>query len=224
MRAFPFSRIRPFGIAVGIAGCLALLDAPEASAHPVSFKGGSQLMIEGAEDMQMLEWYYSYNARRALGLHAARFDFGENGEGAEFATFLQHNWLLHRWNLPEAQANLYAGLGLGGARSDAGDDPAALVFGRYDYETRRVYTALESTLYASEAFTHAVSVAAAGVAPYKAEFDDLNTWLLFKVEHVTDRPDEWAFIPELRFFWRNYFLEIGVSTDGHFRARFMIHF
>lgn len=41
---------------------------------------------------------------------------------------------------------------------------------------------------------------------------------------MTERPEEWAFIPELRFFWRNYFLELGVSTDGDFRARLMIHF
>jgi len=59
--------------------------------------------------VQTFEIYHSYSPRAAVGLHAMRFE----GEDDEYFAGIQHNWLLKRWNLPSAQANIYAGLGAG---------------------------------------------------------------------------------------------------------------
>lgn len=221
-RPIPTGRRMPRLLEVGCLLAVLVYTAPPALAHPVAFKGASQLMLGLSEDRQSFELYHSYTARQAFGIHAMRFDYDDF---EDIAVVLQHNWLVHRWNLPAAQANFYTGIGAGYAEADPGSGSlAGLGFARFDYETRRVYCAVESKFFGAADFTRAVNMAAVGFAPYKAEFDDLNTWLILKAENVTESPDDFMLIPEVRFFWKNYFLELGVSTDGDFRVQFMVHF
>lgn len=199
-----------------------LLTAGAAAAHPVSFQDAWQLMLGGTESVQNLELYHSYTSKSAIGFHAMRFE--DEGDDDYYAG-LQHNWLLKRWNLPEAQANLYLGLGAGAAKQD-GDTaaPAGLGFFRADYETRRIYTAFESKLIGSEDVSRGVTSLSFGLAPYKAEFEQLNTWIILQLEHVSGMEDDLDVIPKLRFFKGPYFLEVGCSLDGDPLLNFMIHF
>lgn len=196
--------------------------ATTAGAHPVSFEGAWQLMLGGTDTVQNFEIYHSYTSKTAFGLHAMRF---EDQRDDDYYAGLQHNWLLHRWNLPEAQANLYFGLGAGTAKQD-GDEaaPAGLGFFRADYETRRIYTAFESKFIGSEDLSRAVTSLSLGVAPYKAEFEELNTWLIVQFEHVSGMEDDLEIIPKVRLFKGPYFLELGCSLDGEPLVNFMIHF
>ena len=196
--------------------------AASAAAHPVAFQGAWQLMLGGTDSMQNLELYHSYTPRAAAGLHLMRFEGGRDDD--HFAG-LQHNWLLKRWNLPDAQANLYLGAAAGIAKQD-GDPwaPAGLGFFRADYETRRIFTAFETKLVGSEDVSRGVTSASVGFAPYKAEFEDLNTWLILQLEHVSGMEDDLAIIPKIRLFKGNYFLELGCSLDGAPLVNFMMHF
>lgn len=200
---------------------ISILLAATAAAHPVAFEGAYQLMFGTSGDVQNFELYGSYSARAAWGLHAMRFE----GEEDEFFTGLQHNWLLKRWNLPSAQANVYAGLGAGAA-GEAGDGaaPAGLGFLRADYETRRIYAALDAKWVESADVSRGVFSAAVGIAPYKAEFDQLNTWLIVLAEHVTGMEEKLEIIPKVRFFKGPYFLELGSTLTGKPVVNFMIHF
>lgn len=178
-------------------------------------------MFGTSGDVQNLEFYRSYSARAAWGLHAMRFE----GDEDDVFTGLQHNWLLKRWNLPSAQANVYAGLGPGAAGEVGnGASPAGIGFFRADYETRRIYTALDAKWVESADVSRGVFSAAAGIAPYKAEFDQLNTWFIIQVEHVTGMEDDLEIIPKVRFFKGPYFLELGSTLSGKPVANFMIHF
>lgn len=195
--------------------------AATAAAHPVAFEGAYQLMFGTAGDVQNLEFYRSYSARAAWGLHAMRFDADED----EIFTGLQHNWLLKRWNLPSAQANVYTGLGAGLAGEVGnGASPGGIGFFRADYETRRIYTALDARWVESPDVSRGVFSAAVGITPYKAEFDQLNTWLILQVEHVTGMEDKIDIIPKVRFFKGPYFLELGSTLTGKRVVNFMIHF
>lgn len=178
-------------------------------------------MFGTAGDVQNLEFYRSYSARAAWGLHAMRFEDDED----EIFAGLQHNWLLKRWNLPTAQANVYSGLGAGLA-GEVGDraSPAGLGFFRADYETRRIYTAFDAKWVESADVSRGVFSAAVGIAPYKAEFDQLNTWLIVQVEHVTGMEEKIEIIPKVRFFKGPYFLELGYTLTGKPVVNFMIHF
>lgn len=201
---------------------LSILLAAGAAAHPVSFEGAYQLMLGSTDSVQNVELYHSYTSQAAYGLHAMRFE--DEGDDDLFAG-LQHNWLLKRWNLPDAQANLYLGAGVGLAAED-GDRwaPAGLGFFRTDYETRRIYTAFESKLIGSEDVSRGVTSLSAGVAPYKADFEELNTWLILQLEHVSGMEDGLAVIPKIRLFKGNYFLELGYSLEGAPLVTFMMHF
>jgi len=198
-----------------------ILLAASAAAHPVAFKGAYQLMFGTAGDVQNFELYRSYSAQAAWGIHAMRFEGAED----EVFTGLQHNWLLKRWNLPSAQANVYAGLGAGLAGEIGnGSSPAGIGFFRADYETRRVYTAFDAKLVESADVSRGVFSAAVGIAPYKADFDQLNTWLILQVEHVTGMEENLDIVPKVRFFKGPYFLELGSTLRGQPVANFMIHF
>jgi len=200
---------------------ISLLLAATAAAHPVAFEGAYQLMFGTAGSVQNLEFYRSYSAQAAWGLHAMRFA----GDEDEIFTGLQHNWLLKRWNLPSAQANVYTGLGAGLAgEAGNGAAPGGIGFFRADYETRRVYTAFDAKWIESADVSRGVFSAAAGIAPYKAEFDQLNTWLILQVEHVTGMEDKLDIIPKVRFFKGPYFLELGSTLSGKPVVNFMIHF
>ena len=200
---------------------ISILLAVTSTAHPVAFEGAYQLMFGTAGDVQNLEFYRSYSARAAWGLHAMRFEDDED----EIFAGLQHNWLLKRWNLPTAQANVYSGLGAGLA-GEVGDRaaPAGLGFFRADYETRRIYTAFDAKWVESTDVSRGVFSAAVGIAPYKAEFDQLNTWLIVQVEHVTGMEEKIEIIPKVRFFKGPYFLELGYTLTGKPVVNFMIHF
>ena len=196
--------------------------AASAVAHPVSFEGAYQLMLGGTDSMQNFELYHSYTPKTAFGLHLMRF---EDERDDDLFAGLQHNWLLKRWNLPDAQANLYLGAAAGIAKQD-GDPwaPAGLGFFRADYETRRIYTAFETKLVGSEDVSRGVTSASVGFAPYKAEFEQLNTWLILQFEHVSGMEDDLAIIPKIRLFKGNYFLELGCSLEGAPQVNFMVHF
>lgn len=200
---------------------ISILLAVTSTAHPVAFEGAHQLMFGTTGDVQNLEFYRSYSARAAWGLHAMRFEDDED----EIFAGLQHNWLLKRWNLPTAQANVYSGLGAGLA-GEVGDraSPAGLGFFRADYETRRIYTAFDAKWVESADVSRGVFSAAVGIAPYKAEFDQLNTWLIVQVEHVTGMEEKIEIIPKVRFFKGPYFLELGYTLTGKPVVNFMIHF
>lgn len=196
--------------------------AAAATAHPVAYDGARQFMVGISGDTRNLEFYQSYTARTAWGLHAMAFDRDHADDG--FAA-IQHNWLLHRWNLSNAQANIYAGLGAGAAKREGfSAEPAAVGFFRADYETRRIYSAIETKAVTSEAFNRGILSAEAGFAPYLADFDQLNTWIILQAKHVSGPGDDLDVIPKLRFFKDNIFVEIGATHRGKPVASLMIHF
>jgi hypothetical protein len=195
--------------------------AATAVAHPVAFEGAYQLMLGTSDSVQTFEIYHSYSPRAAVGLHAMRFE----GEDDEYFAGIQHNWLLKRWNLPSAQANIYAGLGAGLAgETGYGVSPAGIGFFRADYETRRVFTATDAKWVESSDISRGIFSATAGIAPYKAEFDQLNTWLMLQAKHVTGMENTLDIILKVRFFNGPYFLELGSTLEGKPVVNFMIHF
>lgn len=194
-----------------------------AEGHPVSFKGGHQFETSVSESMRMASLYRSYTARQAYGAQWMHLD----GYGMDkHAVSLQHNWLGKRWFLPDAQANFYYGLGLGYSSSAPSGRDSLLgnAFVQLDYETRRIYTAWKTHFMADEADTVVLHSAAVGFAPYLAEYEELNTWLLLRAEYADGFAEELELIPTLRFFYHHYFWEVGMDMEGRARAMFMVHF
>ena len=143
----------------------------------------------------------------------------------------QIGWLVRRWNLSEAQGNAYllGGIGYGALKRSTGPEISGGIyrFGvQLDYETRRIYTFMryiehrffEDRKHISDQFGAAV-----GFAPYLGEFDELNSWVIFKII-ASDRFNDKTYVFMLRFFYKNFLWEIGQDFDGNPQFNFMVRF
>lgn len=148
----------------------------------------------------------------------------------EFTT-AQVGWLVNRWNLPQAQGNFYllGGIGYGKSESDLSNTNEGTVYrlgAQADFETRRIYTFVryvehrffENNLYLSGQF-----VAAGGFAPYLGDFDELNSWVIFKFI-ASNEFNDFIYLPMLRFFYKNFLWEIGQDLQGNSQFNFMVRF
>jgi hypothetical protein len=62
------------------------------------------------------------------------------------------------------------------------------------------------------------------VAPYKAEIDQLATWIMLQGQFHPALSREWALTPLVRLFYRNVLLGGGASVKGDWMVNFMVHF
>jgi hypothetical protein len=195
--------------------------APPAHAKPLSYVGGTMVMQENDETGNTLTVDYTFDPHFALGLYAKR-DIG----GKEFYTIgPQLNTLIRRWNLPHGQGNIFGMTGGGLARQGSDNQPAAWAAVLADYETRRVFFSYEPRLmYAADIETSFWQRAYAGFAPYLANYDELNTWLLIRVDHHPAKKDHFVVTPVLRFFYKTIWLEAGYSSNNHVMVNWTVQF
>lgn len=201
---------------------LALAVPAKSFANPVSFKDGYGVMASTMPQWSDFEFNYSYTNRSAVGVTLFNLDRG--GKRESFA-FGQYNYLLKRWNELDSQANVYVIGGLGARGYEYEGAPAARVGFEADYETRRLYTSLyASRLQSTGDAGVTLARGRVGVAPYKASFTGLQTWLIAQVDYTPELTDTTTVSPLVRFFYNNYALEIGSTLKGEPFAGVMMHF
>ena len=153
---------------------------------------------------------YSPTARDAFGVETIYF----NDENT-WLHALTYNRLLQRWNMPDAQANLFLMTGVGATRGHGETDGAAFAGIEADWENRRFYTLYQNRVIGSgglhENFSQKLRV---GVAPYIGNYDDVHTWLMVQVDHFPDRRDDITVTPFVRMFTNSVLGELGVSDKG----------
>jgi hypothetical protein len=200
---------------------LASTVAVPAPAKPLSYVGGTMVMQENDETGNTLSVDYTFDPHFALGLYAKR-DIG----GKEFYTIgPQLNTLLKRWNLPDGQGNIFGMTGAGVARQGGNTQPAAWAALLSDYETRRLFFSYEPRLmYGGNIESSFWQRAHVGFAPYLANFDELNTWLLLRVDHHPAKNDHFVVTPLLRFFYKTIWLEAGYSSNHHVMVNWTVQF
>ncbi len=196
-------------------------------AHPTSFEGGFAAMSELSPDTQEISFVYSPKYWMGLGVITMR-------SPGKFKLLTSHiGWLAKRWNLPEAQGNLYFLGGLGyGEKNAKNRSPIGLKGALYrigvqaDFETRRIYTFMRYIRHHLFKDNHRLSdhfSLALGVAPYLGEFDEINSWLILKLVAKSQFQNV-AIVPVLRFFYKNFLWEIGQNLSGGAHLNFMIRF
>ncbi|MDZ4786665.1 MAG: hypothetical protein SGJ02_11385 [bacterium] len=202
---------------------LIFIFSPSVWANPVSFKDGWGIMPTYTPDYSDLEINYSLTNKYSIGASA----FYRKGSDSK-ASFgiAQYNYLLKRWNELESQANIYATIGMGGRHDSILDDSiAGYLRLEGDFETRRIYTALNVETLQSPGNVDFNRIRyRAGVAPYLAPFNDLHTWIIAQVEYMPEMDDQLTVTPLLRFFYNNYALEVGATLEGEPFLAAMAHF
>ena len=212
---------------LALGGAFALAGSTSVMAKPIAFAGGSTLMAEyGAGTMEELQFFY-----------APRYDFSFGGGYLEltsdettktrYISYARLNYLVHRWNLDDAQANIYIWGGLGNATGNtfAGSAFTQNAGVQADYETRRVYASFKTDLQRSSDFSHRIDTLQLGLAPYRHEYGGVATWFLVQAREYTGgshRGAETAVL--LRLFKGGVWVEAGVTNAGKLQAMAMFNF
>lgn len=192
-----------------------------AEAKPISYVGGTMVMQENDETGVTLALDYTLTPNYAIGIYAK-----QENTGKEFTAIgPQLNTLIKRWNLPYGQGNIFNMSGAGIARYHGDNNFAAWTGILADYETRRIFTSYEIRLmYADHLENSAWQRARVGFAPYLANYDDLNTWLMLQVDHHPAKDDSVVITPLARFFYKTTLLEAGYSSNHHVMFNWVLQF
>lgn len=191
-------------------------------AKPLSYVGGTMVMQENDETGHTLSVDYTFDPHFALGLYS-KYEINQNDEF--WMAGPQLNTLLKRWNLPEGQGNLFLMTGGGEARQGNRNEPAAWLTLLGDYETRRLFFSYESRFtYARDIEKSVWQRAYGGFAPYLADYEQLNTWLLLRVDHHPAKHDHFVVTPVIRFFYKTIWLEAGYSSNNHVMVNWIVQF
>lgn len=196
-----------------------------AQARPVSYPGGITFMAMNNGEVNSGHIHYSPSAKTSFGY---KFEYWRDDEVTIHAG--QMNNLLKRWNMPAAQANLYAksGIGIGHSSQGVNDGESNLVgytgFAA-DWENRRFFVSYENR------YTHIDAIddfymqhARVGVAPYIGEYGDLHTWLMVEVGHMPEDEDNFVVKPLVRFFKDVHLLEAGMNNHGEILFNYIIRY
>jgi hypothetical protein len=213
-------------VRVSAGGLLAAL-APSAQAKPIAFANGTTIMAEyGAGTMEEVQAFYAPYYWLSLGGGFLRLD-SDSIHRTRDISYLRANYLVHRWNLDDAQANVFAWGGLGTATGNdfSGSKLDREVGFQADYETRRIYASLMSDLHESSAYSHRIDTLQVGFAPYAHDYEDLATWFVVQGRNYTGQlhhGTEWAAL--IRLFKGGGWVEAGVTDGGKPQVMAMFNF
>lgn len=213
----------PRWAALGLLGLLPIV----AAAKPIAFADGTTVMAEyGAGTMNELQVFHAPRYWYSVGGGWLELT-SQDGSKQRHIAYLRGNLLVKRWNMPGAQANVFAWGGLGQATGNdfEGSELTRNAGVQFDYETRRVYGAFRSDLQESDHFSHRIDTLQLGWAPYKHDYDTLATWFVVQGRRYTGGlvdGTETAIL--VRFFKRGKWVEVGATTDGKLQAMAMFNF
>lgn len=194
----------------------------QAEAKPISYVNGFMVMQENDETGHTLSLDYTIDPKLAVGLYAKK----EGNQKKDFETVgPQVNYLVKRWNMPDGQANIFSMTGVGVSRYHGDNEFSAWQSILADYETRRVFTSYELRgMYAGDLEKSVWQRARVGVAPYLANYDDLNTWFMVQVDHHPAKDNTLVVTPLVRFFYKTTLVEAGYSSNNHVMFNWVLQF
>jgi hypothetical protein len=190
----------------------------------MGFAGSAMTMADFDESWRMLSANHALTRTDAIGASVSELR-PRHGAPRETLTQLEYVRLLRRWNLSDAQANvwLFGGLGeldRGGAGSSLAWSPGI----QTDYETTRLYAAVTTRLYRAGSASRDQYSVRAGFSFYESGYDKPQPWLIVDAKRMVGLYDGWEVTPMLRIIHKRFFIEGGVSDRGTVRANLMVTF
>jgi hypothetical protein len=207
------------------AGLVLLLAAAGAVARPMGFKNSWLVMADGSRGWSEGVVNYAFTADDAVGIDAVRMRSDDGSTTRDLAE-LSYVRLLHRWNLPDAQANVWFFGGAGAVRgNDFAGSRTMLTPGlQVDYETTRVYASAMARLYRANGLAHDVASVRLGFSAFEADCDEVQPWFVVELRRTRGLTDKLEVTPMLRLIHNRYMFEAGVSNLGQPRANLMVVF
>jgi len=195
--------------------------AVSSEGKPLSYVGGLMLMQENDETGHTFSFDYTFTPTEAFGLYVKQ---DENGKEILMIT-PEINTLLKRWNFADGQANIFNMSGAGLANYKGNNQPALWTAFLADYESRRWFFSYEPRfVYDGNIEKSFWERARVGIAPYLANYNELNTWFMVQVDHHPAKHDHFVATPLIRFFYKSYLLEVGYQSDRHLMLNWQVQF
>jgi hypothetical protein len=199
-----------------------LLAAGTAFAAPMGFKGSWMLMGDFSSNWREASANYALTAQDALGGAAVYMRSDDKTKTRSLAE-VNYTRLLNRWNLANAQANVwfYAGLGSMSGNNLSGSRATLSPGMQVDYETTRIYLAAAARLYQGDQVKYAATSARAGFSFKEATYEEIQPWAVLEVRRTSNLSDKTEVTPMLRLIHKRFFVELGVNNSSQGRANFM---
>ncbi|MBC7991870.1 MAG: hypothetical protein H7Z15_01325 [Rhizobacter sp.] len=199
--------------------------AGAATAAPMGFKDSTMAMGDYGPNWQEAWVNHALTARDAIGVGGL---FMRSDDETQTRTLAELNYtrLVKRWNLSDAQANVWFFAGVGAIRGNdfSGSKLAWAPGVQVDYETTRVYLAATGRLYRADALNHDFASVRAGFSFYEVDYDEIQPWLVLEARRMRGLSDQTELTPMLRLIHKRYFVELGVNNSKQARASFMYIF
>ena len=206
-------------------GALCSLVSHSALCGPMGFKDSWMSMGDVSPNWQEVFVNYALTASDAAGASALvmRSDDGTKSRQLTEATYAR---LAKRWNMPEAQANIWFIGGIGNITGNDFSGSKTLVTPgvQVDYETTRVYVSATARLYRAQGLNHDFASARAGFSFYEVDYDQTQPWFILEVRRMRGLTDKTEVTPMLRLIHNRYFVELGVNNASQARMNFMYIF
>ncbi|MDT7515672.1 hypothetical protein [Rhodoferax mekongensis] len=208
-----------------LLGCLALTLSLPAFSGPMGFKDSWMLMGDFSPNWQESFANYALTPRDAIGASTLYMRSDDESKSRQLvdATYTR---LVKRWNLPDAQANVWFLGGLGNVTGNdfSGSKAMASPGIQVDYETTRIYVSATARLYRADGINHDYASARLGFSLYEVDYDETQPWLIVEARRMNGLSDKTEVTPMLRLIHNRYFVELGVNNSSQGRINFMYIF
>lgn len=202
-----------------------------ATAGPMGFKDSFMAMGDFNNNWRESFINYAITPRDAFGIGATYMRSDDKNKTRTLEELI-YTRLMSRWNMPEAQANLWF---IGGIGAMQGEDDLANKDHRFnkvmvtpglqfDYETTRVYFATNYRFYRASDINHDFSSIRAGFSFYETEYDSTQPWFILEARNMNGLSDKIEVTPMIRLINKSFFIEAGVNNSREPRFNFMTIF
>jgi hypothetical protein len=201
------------------------LSASAASAAPMGFKDSVMFMGDFGPNWRESWANYAFTPRDAIGAGAVYMRSDDTMRTRTLAE-LNYTRLLKRWNLEDAQANVWFFAGVGSLRGNdfSGTKLAYAPGAQVDYETTRIYLAATARLYRARGLNHDFGALRAGFSFYEVDYDETQPWLVLEARRMRGLSEKTEITPMLRLIHNRYFVEFGINSARQARSSLMYIF
>ena len=190
-----------------------ILASTNIEARPVSYSGGSTLMMFSDNMKDSLYYHYSPSYKYSVGIENLK-----DKNLRDDYSYLRFTYLINRKNNLHSQRNLYFQSGLSNKSSNH------FFYGIHgDWETRRWFLGFDTKKVENTAKGYKQNHIQIGFAPYLGEYGDIHTWLMLKTKKNSIK-DKRSSYPVLKFFKGNTLLEFGYNNKTEWDIHLMYRF
>jgi hypothetical protein len=199
-----------------------LLASLTAQAAPMGFKDSWMTMGDFSKTYRELTANYALTPRDAIGLTSTYMQT-DNKSQSQMNNELTYTRLLKRWNMPDAQANIWFIGGVGETRGNFFNGAKATLSPGFqaDYETTRLYASANARIYVADGITNNIVSARTGFSFYEANYDETQPWIIVEARRMSMVSNAYEVTPMLRLIHSRFFVEAGANLDGQPRLSFM---